>query len=101
MPNSPSVDHVHAHLTRRHFFGRSALGLGAAALNSLISPAGSAEPAGDRNSPAGGILRQLHVAPRARRVIYLFMHGGPSQLDLFDHKPDLIRQQGAELPDSV
>ncbi|HEY2250989.1 MAG TPA: DUF1501 domain-containing protein, partial [Planctomycetaceae bacterium] len=83
-----------ARLTRRHFFGRSALGLGAAALASLVRPARAAEP-------SGGILRQPHLAPRAKRVIYLFMHGGPSQVDLFDHKPDLVKHHGEELPDSV
>ena len=42
-----------------------------------------------------------HFAPKAKRVIYLFMHGGPSQLDLFDHKPALAARRGEELPDSV
>jgi len=42
-----------------------------------------------------------HFAPRAKRMIYLFMHGGPSQLDLFDHKPDLRALHGHELPDSI
>lgn len=101
MSDSPSIDHIAARLTRRHFFGRSALGLGAAALTSLLRPAESAELAGDMASPSGGILRQPHVIPRAKRVIYLFMHGGPSQVDLFDHKPDLVKHHGEELPDSV
>jgi len=85
-------------LTRRRFFGRGALGLGTTALASLIRPAQAAEPAA---LPSGGILRHPHVAPRAKRVIYLFMHGGPSQVDLFDHKPDLAKRHGEELPDSV
>jgi hypothetical protein len=101
MIDSTSIDHLRARLTRRHFFGRSALGLGAAALTALIRPAGSAEPTADTVLPSGGILREPHVVPRAKRVIYLFMHGGPSQLDLFDHKPDLIKHHGEELPDSV
>lgn len=101
MPNPPSIDAAAARLTRRHFFGRNALGLGAAALTSLARPAGSAEPSADRVSPSGGILREPHIVPRAKRVIYLFMHGGPSQLDLFDHKPELIKHHGEELPDSV
>jgi hypothetical protein len=95
------TDHLHGNLTRRHFFGRSALGLGTAALASLVRPAGSAEAVADRATPPGGILHAPHIAPRAKRVIYLFMHGGPSQLDLFDHKPDLVKQHGREIPDSV
>jgi hypothetical protein len=49
----------------------------------------------------GGILPQLHYPARAKRVIYLFMSGGPSQLDLFDYKPLLNQKQGEDLPDSV
>ena len=49
----------------------------------------------------GGILRRYHVPPRAKRVIYLFMSGGPSQLDLFDYKPLLNRMNGQDLPESV
>ena len=67
--------------TRRHFFGRSATGIGIAALSSLLSPdLASAEPVipGFPNFP-----------PTAKRVIYLFQHGAPSQLDLFDYKPGL------------
>jgi Protein of unknown function (DUF1501) len=45
--------------------------------------------------------RQPHVAPKAKRVIHLFMAGAPSQLDLFDHKPDLARLEGKPLPPSV
>jgi uncharacterized protein (DUF1501 family) len=82
---------------RRQFFGRSAYGIGTAALTSLLTPQLPAETGlplrGDRPSP--------HFAPRAKRVIYLLMHGGPSQLDLFDHKPELKRRHGEELPESV
>src|SRR3954471_12497407 len=74
-------------LTRRQFFGRSAMGLGAGALGSLL---------GESIARAA-----THFAPKAKRVIYLFMHGGPSQLDLFDHKPGLHALHGTELPDSV
>jgi hypothetical protein len=71
---------------RRQFLIRSAGGIGTAALASLLSPESFAK---------------THVAPRAKRVICLFMHGGPSQLDLFDHKPDLQSRHGTELPESV
>src|SRR5260221_1600283 len=79
-------------LTRREFFSRTATGIGAAALASLLGP---------RLLASGGVLGQPHFAPKAKRVIYLFMHGGPSQLDLFDHKPGLRALHGQELPASV
>jgi hypothetical protein len=82
-------------LTRRQFFSRSASGIGAAALASLLRPSLFSA---DR---AGGVLGRPHFAPKAKRVIYLFMHGGPSQLDLFDHKPGLRALHGQELPGSV
>src|SRR5437763_14882951 len=78
-------------LTRRQLFGRAATGIGAAALASLFHPKLLAAPA----------LAAPHHPPRAKRVIYLFMHGGPSQLDLFDHKPGLRARHGQELPASV
>ncbi|KAB2660631.1 MAG: DUF1501 domain-containing protein [Verrucomicrobia bacterium] len=81
-------------LTRRHFLGRSATGLGVAALASLLGPAGSLVGA----DTAG---RGFHFAPRARRVIWLTQAGAPSQLDLFDHKPGLKARFKEELPDSV
>ncbi len=71
-------------LTRRHFFGKSATGIGAAALGSLLSA---------ETLP--------HFAPKAKRVIYLFQSGGPSQLELFDYKPRLVDKYKTELPDSI
>src|SRR6266545_1820853 len=50
---------------------------------------------------AGGLPGLPHFAPKAKRVIYLFQHGAPSQLDLFDYKPSLEKQRGADLPESV
>jgi hypothetical protein len=91
-------------LTRRLFFGRSAVGLGAAALASLLNPdlfADNPQSAIRNPQSAGGLAGLPHFRPRARRVIYLFQSGAPSQLDLFDHKPALDRLRGAELPDSV
>src|SRR6266404_3473541 len=79
-------------LTRRHFFSRTSTGLGAAALSSLLSS----------DLRAGtGLAGLPHFPPRAKRVIYLFQHGGPSQLDLFDYKPALQKLRGADLPESV
>src|SRR5689334_19793640 len=86
-------------ITRRHFFGRMATGIGAAALGSILNPdlLRALAPAG-----AGGlVLGQPHFKPRAKRVIYLFMAGGPSQLDLYDYKPGMAKLHESELPDSV
>jgi Protein of unknown function (DUF1501) len=85
-------------LTRRHFFGRSALGLGTAALASLLNPDLLAD---EPQQSRPGVLRSTHFPARAKRVIYLFMSGGPSHIDLFDYKPALRRHHGQELPASV
>jgi Protein of unknown function (DUF1501) len=79
-------------LTRRHFFGLSSGGIGAAALASLLSEDASA---------ANGLPGLPHFPPKAKRAIYLFQHGAPSQLDLFDYKPSLEKLRGADLPDSI
>jgi Protein of unknown function (DUF1501) len=87
-------------MTRRQFFGRTAAGIGTAALASLLNErlfAAEVDPA----LKPGGILESLHFAPRAKRVIYLFMSGGPSHIDLFDYKPKLREFHGMELPASV
>ena len=75
--------------TRRHFIGRSTLGV--AALASLFRQEGLAGPAGSL----------AHFAPKAKRVIYLFQSGGPSHLEMWDHKPKLAKLTGTELPDSI
>jgi hypothetical protein len=88
-------------LTRRHFFGRASLGLGTAALGTLLARDGYGQdpPASPRSRP--GILHETHFPARAKRVIYLFMSGGPSHIDLFDYKPKLRDYHGRELPASV
>ena len=98
---------LHEHrlgLTRRHFFGRTATGIGLAALGSLLNP-GLLSPAralgGIANAGAAGFPRQPHFPAKAKRVIYLFMAGGPSQIDLFDYKPRLAALHKTELPASV
>jgi hypothetical protein len=91
-----NIDHA---MDRRDFLSRFGLGLGAFALGTLLNPGtGRAAPAED---PFRGILAQPHFPPRARRIIYLFMSGGPSQHDLFDYKPLLNQMNGEELPASV
>jgi hypothetical protein len=84
-------------ITRRTFLGRSASGLGGLALASRLNGNLFAGP----KPAAGGALPALHFGPKARRVIYLFMSGGPSHIDLFDPKPKLRELQGKELPASV
>jgi hypothetical protein len=81
--------------TRRQFFGRSALGLGTAALASLLE--------GDlRAAPAREGLPDLpHFAPKAKRVIYLFQNGAPSHVDLFDYKPKLTEWRGKQIPSEL
>jgi hypothetical protein len=87
-------------LTRRTFLTRSTTCLGGAALASLLNgKLSAAESAADLKSY--GALPQLHFAPKAKRVIYLFQSGAPSHIDLFDPKPELTKRTGQELPSSV
>jgi hypothetical protein len=87
-------------ITRRHFFGRTSASIGIAALASLLdgdlSVASASAKAG-----TGGLLGLPHFKPKARRIIYLFQSGAPSQMDLFDYKPKLNDLRGSELPDSI
>ncbi|MXY69983.1 MAG: DUF1501 domain-containing protein [Acidobacteriia bacterium] len=80
--------------TRRQFFGRTAAGIGPMALSFLLRGEGY-------GATAGGRPDLPHFAPRAKRVIYMFQSGAPSQIDLFDHKPLLRKYHGQDLPDSV
>jgi hypothetical protein len=82
---------------RRLFLRHSALGLGGIALSSLLG----GEAASGAENPFKGILDKPHFPAKAKRIIYLFMAGGPSQLDLFDHKPLLNEMNGKDLPESV
>lgn len=86
-------------INRRHFFGRTAAGIGAAALGSILNP--SMFSALGAEGGADVILGQPHHKPKAKRVIYLFMAGGPSQMDLLDYKPTLDKLHETELPASV
>ncbi|HZT83352.1 MAG TPA: DUF1501 domain-containing protein, partial [Gemmataceae bacterium] len=86
-------------LTRRAFLGRSSAGVGLFALASLLDPGLlRAAPDADRWK---GVVRPLHHAPRARRVIWLCMAGGPSHLETFDYKPELARMHGKPMPESL
>ncbi|HVC99431.1 MAG TPA: DUF1501 domain-containing protein [Pirellulales bacterium] len=91
-----SADHLR---TRRHFFGDCAMGLGSVALASLLSDgkllAADAAPVANPFDP-----KPTHFPAKAKRVIYLFMAGGPSQLELFDYKPKLQELDGQVVPES-
>lgn len=85
--------------SRRSFLSTTGMGLGATALFQLL---GAKVRADDKSpGPLKGILDKPHHPPKAKRIIYLFMSGGPSQLDLFDYKPLLNKKNGEDLPDSV
>jgi hypothetical protein len=91
------VDDMHsdlAHLSRRAFLGCGASGVGLLALSSLLS-AGQGAQAGPR-----GVVNPMHRPPRARRVIWLCMAGGPSHLETFDYKPKLAAMHGQPMPES-
>jgi hypothetical protein len=92
------MDPLHE-ITRRHFFKNCAVGVGSIALASLLSDSVAASP----STPAESQGRKLpgpHFPAKAKNVIYLFMAGGPSQLELFDYKPKLIELNGQAIPDS-
>ena len=87
-------------LHRRAFLGQSALGLGSAALATLLSPS-ALRAEGEMASPDAGVLGSLrHVAPKAKRVIFLYMSGGPSHLETFDFKPTLAALNDQPMPES-
>jgi hypothetical protein len=97
---NPPEELIHNHIrslmvTRRHFFRDCGVGVGKIALASLLGE--SALATAQAQTKASGIL----VAPKAKRVIHLFMAGAPSQLDLFDYKPQLTKLEGQSLPPSI
>jgi hypothetical protein len=88
-------------LSRRAFLNRFGLGLGGIALANMMSPSNVLAALANGGADKGILNGQFHFPPRAKRVIYLFMAGGPSHLETFDYKPYLNKHQGEELPDSV
>ena len=91
---TPACTQAALDMTRRHFLGR---GIGAAALTQLLARNGLAGDAANDST----VLGLPHFAARAKRVIFLTQSGGPSQLELYDEKPELMKWAGKELPDSV
>lgn len=105
--NTPEFNQLNKQLDRRTFLTKTSLGLGAFAMGSLL---GSKAIFGQSGKPLienpqnfeEEIFKALpHFAPKAKRVIYLFMSGGPSQFETFDYKPKLVELAGLNLPDSV
>lgn len=97
------MDPLHEHMmniNRRHFFKKMGLGVGGLALGSMLDPFGLGGSNTDDILNAGPIPLP-HFAPKAKRIIYLFQSGGPSQLDLFDYKPKLNEFRGMDLPESI
>ncbi|MBL8816118.1 MAG: DUF1501 domain-containing protein [Planctomyces sp.] len=86
---------------RRTFLEQSGLGLGSIALADLLARDAKADERASGESKDRGVLGEPHFPAKAKRVIYLFMSGGPSQLDLYDYKPLLNQRHGEQLPDSV
>src|SRR5437762_3599522 len=93
---TPDLHHTRA-VTRRHFFKTSGLGFGAMALHALLSRNSASAAAAGANPLAP---KAPMIAPRAKRVIYLHMAGSPSQLELFENKPELAKLTGQNCPKS-
>lgn len=100
--NAMTYDDLLLQETRRQFLGKSARGIGTLALAGLLGRAASASVAPSASdSPRYGVLAPRHLIPKAKRVIYLYMAGGPSHLESFDYKPKLAELNGQPMPESV
>jgi len=97
--NGPLPPDRQARLARRIFLGRNACGIGAAALSTLLHGNSQASEA-FRATVSRGFINPLHLAPRAKRIIFLTMAGGPSHLETLDHKPKLAEMHGEPMPES-
>ena len=98
------MDPLHQHFlnqNRRHFLQKLGLGIGGLALGNLLDPFGNSSGSSATSLLQSGPVPLPHFAPKAKRVIYLFQSGGPSQLDLFDYKPLLNKMRGQDLPESI
>src|SRR6476646_10817050 len=91
---------VHELTCRRAFLRRSACGIGVAALASLLRRDGRGADSASALRTSRGVIRPLHVAPKARRIIFLTMAGGPSHLETLDYKPKLAEMHGQPMPES-
>jgi len=94
----PGDDYIN-HFNRRHFLSKMSLGIGTAALGSLLGC--GAKQKDDFLSGVAGLSGKQNLPAKAKRVIYLFQSGGPSQIELFDHKPLLREKHGMDLPAEI
>ena len=101
-PHNKDLEQVKKQLDRRTFLTKTSLGIGAVALGSLL---GKSSLFGNSNTPTlnDAALAETfpNFLPKAKRIVYLFQSGGPSQLDMFDYKPQLEKFQGQDLPPSI
>ncbi len=95
---SEEIHKCNCNMNRRHFLAKTSLGIGAMGLASLLRPNLIFS---NKKDPFEGALKAPHFIPKAKRVIFLFQSGGPSQHDLFDYKPKMVEMNGEELPPSV
>ena len=84
--------------SRRDFLRATSCGFGSLALNAILQQQATAGTGGRSKKASPLAVKQPHFPPKAKRIIFLFMAGGPSQMDLFDHKPQLARGSGQKLP---
>src|SRR5580704_15303984 len=91
------TDEYRLAMTRRHFFARNSVGIGTAALASLLGSNGFGATV-ETKPKTGGLPGLPHFPPKAKRVIFLHQSGGPSQMDLFDYKPNMRKMQGTDPP---
>ena len=97
-----TIEHEAAlNVNRRHFLSKMGTGIGGAALASLLPGCATGNASNSIEAVTRGILKSPQIAPKAKRVIYLFQSGSPSQVELFDHKPLMAKMHGEELPDSI
>ena len=110
-PLFDSLEKSQLRQTRREFLGRASTGIGSTALASLLNPlltsacsrkdsAVDRSPGLTSNGEWRGVVNPPHIIPRAKRIIYLYMAGGPSHLESFDYKPALAAMDGKPMPES-
>jgi hypothetical protein len=97
MPHHPPTP-IDPAMTRRELLRRSGMGFGSLALGTLLSESGGLARAATGSTTTPLAARPPQFAPKAKRVIHLFMNGGPSQVDTFDPKPELSKQSGKAIP---
>ena len=99
--NSFPSHHCSHPLLRREFFGRSAQGIGTAALAHMLARDSAGSTRDATSLPQPGLSTLPHFGAKAKRIIYLFQNGAPTHVDLFDYKPELQKRHGQAVPEEV